>query len=115
VGLPFYGDQSKAPGVYEKARIRLERFARLAAETRLPMILHCPHETAADALSIIVAAGVHGAVFHWHKSDEAATRAIIEAGYFVSITPEIVYRDRDQALARVVPLSRMMVETDGPW
>ena len=54
-------------------------------------------------------------MFHWHKSDEATTRAIIEAGYFISITPEVAYRERDQVLARMVPLDRMMVETDGPW
>ena len=55
------------------------------------------------------------AVFHWHKSDEATTRAILKAGYFISLTPEVVYRDRDQDLAGMVPLDQMMVETDGPW
>lgn len=55
------------------------------------------------------------AVFHWHKSDEATTREIIKAGYFISLTPEVVYRDRDQELAALVPLDQMMVETDGPW
>ena len=60
------------------------------------------------------AAGVRRAVFHWHKSDEATTHAILEAGYFISLTPEVVYRDRDQALARIVPLDHLMVETDGP-
>jgi TatD DNase family protein len=114
VGLPWYGEQARRAEVLERARQILARFAGLANELDLALILHCPHQTASDALSIITAAKVRRAVFHWHKSDESTTRAIIEAGYFISLTPEVAYRDRDQELARLVPLSQMMVETDGP-
>ena len=55
------------------------------------------------------------AVFHWHKSDEQTTRAIINAGYFISLTPEVAYRERDRDLARMLPSNRILVETDGPW
>jgi TatD DNase family protein len=115
VGLPYYGAKARRADVIERARKTLERFAQLATELDLPLILHCPHQTAGEALKIIEAAKVRRAVFHWHKSDEATTRAILDAGYFISITPEVVYRDRDQELAALVPLTRMMVETDGPW
>ncbi len=115
VGLPYYGDLARRDDVRERARKILGRFARLATELDLPLILHCPHQTAAEALSIIEAARVRRAVFHWHKSDESTTRAIIKAGYFISLTPEVVYRDRDQELAALVPFDQMMVETDGPW
>jgi TatD DNase family protein len=89
--------------------------AGLAHELHLPLILHAPHASAAKALQIITEAGAPRAVFHWHKSDEATTRAIIDAGYFISITPEVVYRKRDRELAQIVPLSQLLVETDGPW
>jgi TatD DNase family protein len=115
VGLPYYGEMARRGDVTERGRKILARFADLANELDLPMILHCPHHTASDALRIIKVAGVRRAIFHWHKSDDATTRAILEAGYFISLTPEVVYRDRDQALAAIVPLNRMMVETDGPW
>ena len=115
VGLPWYGEGARQNDVIARARMILERFARLASKLDLALILHCPHKTAAEALKIIHHAKVRRAVFHWHKSDEATTRAIIDAGYFISLTPEVAYRDRDQALARVVPLDQMMVETDGPW
>jgi TatD DNase family protein len=115
VGLPYYGDAARQPAVAARARALLARFAEAAAELDLPLILHCPHETASEALAIIRQAKARRAVFHWHKSDPATTQAIIEAGYFISITPEVVYRERDQALARMVPLSNLMVETDGPW
>ncbi|HYA34257.1 MAG TPA: TatD family hydrolase, partial [Candidatus Binataceae bacterium] len=115
VGLPYYGDASRHPGFVAATRARLARFASEAARFDLALCLHCPHEAASEALRIITRAGVRRAVFHWHKSDQATTRAIIAAGYFISITPEVVYRERDRELARTVPLANLLVETDGPW
>ena len=115
VGLPYYGEMAQREDIIERGRKILGRFAQLATELDLALILHCPHQTAREALMIIKAARVRRAVFHWHKSDEATTRAILEAGYFISLTPEVVYRDRGRALASAVPLDQMMVETDGPW
>jgi len=115
VGLPWYGQNSRREDVIARSRKVLVQFAELATELDLALILHCPHQTAREALKIIQTAKVRRAVFHWHKSDAATTRAILEAGYFISLTPEVVYRDRDQALARIVALDQMMVETDGPW
>jgi TatD DNase family protein len=114
VGLPWYGEQARRAEVVERGRQILARFAELAHELDLALILHCPHQTAAEALSILRAAKVRRAVFHWHKAEETTTRAIIEAGYFISLTPEVAYRDRDRELARLVPFEQMMVETDGP-
>jgi TatD DNase family protein len=115
VGLPWYGERAADANVTAVAKTRLARFARIAAEIDLALILHAPHRRAAEALEIIRDAKVRRAVFHWHKADEPTTRAIIDAGYFISLTPEVAYRQRDQELARMIPANRMLVETDGPW
>jgi TatD DNase family protein len=115
VGLPWYGERAKDAAVLDAAKVTLARFARTAVALNLPLILHAPHERAAEALAIIRDAGVTRAVFHWHKSDEQTTRAIINAGYFISLSPEVAYRERDQDLARMLPTNRILVETDGPW
>jgi TatD DNase family protein len=115
VGLPWYGAPARSDDVMERGRKTLHRFAHLATELDLGLILHCPHQSALEALNIVTTAKVRRSIFHWHKSDDATTRAILKAGYFISLTPEVAYRDRDQELARMVPLDRMMVETDGPW
>ncbi|HUA32128.1 MAG TPA: TatD family hydrolase [Candidatus Binataceae bacterium] len=115
VGLPWYGDSAHDQSVRARMRERLDTMGRLAVELDLPLILHAPHNSAAEALRVIASAGAPRAVFHWHKSDEATTRAIIDAGHFISITPEVVYRERDRDLARIVPLQHLLVETDGPW
>jgi TatD DNase family protein len=115
VGLPWYGERASAAGVLDAAKVTLALFARAAAALDLPLILHAPYARAAEALAIIREAGVMRAVFHWHKSDEQTTRAILNAGYFISLTPEVAYRPRDQDLARMLPPDRILVETDGPW
>ncbi len=115
VGLPWYGIGAGDARARDAATLTLARFAQAAAAMDLPLILHAPHRCAGEALAIIGEAGVTRAVFHWHKSDEQTTRAIIDAGYFISLTPEVAYRERDRDLARMLPANRILVETDGPW
>src|SRR3989441_2894363 len=33
----------------------------------------------------------------------------------VSVTPEVVYRERDREMVAGVPLDALLVESDGPW
>jgi len=54
-------------------------------------------------------------VFHWHKAPADVTRAIVEAGFLLSVTPEIVYRERDREMVELVPLESLLVESDAPW
>jgi TatD DNase family protein len=115
VGIPWYGERAREPERLASAASILARFARAAVDADLPMIIHAPHDSARAALRILTEAKVRRAVFHWHKSDDATTHAILEAGYFISLTPQVSYRDRDQRLAKMVPLGRMLLETDGPW
>jgi TatD DNase family protein len=117
VGLPWYSLEGQADAASLMARGR-ERFARLlalAARFDLPVIVHAPHGAAELALAELRARGIERAVFHWHKASMEVTRAIIDAGYLVSVTPEVVYRDRDRELVEWAPLESLLVESDGPW
>jgi TatD DNase family protein len=115
IGIPYYGPSAAMSRRQALARNTLERCASLAVELDLPVILHAPHESAAAALEIVKRAGLHRGVFHWHKSNEATTGAILDAGFFVSLTPEVAWRERDRQLARFAPLDQIVVETDGPY
>ena len=117
VGLPWYSLDG-APDAAERMARGLERFhrlLRLASRFDLPVIVHAPHGAAVGALEALKTRRVERAVFHWHKAPDDVTRAIVEAGYFVSVTPEVVYRDRDRELVTRVPLDSLLVESDGPW
>lgn len=117
VGLPWYGLEGRADpaAITARARERLARLLALARRLDLPVSVHAPHGAAADALALVVRSGAAPVVFHWHKADPGTTRAIVAAGHFLGVTPEVVYRERDQTLVREVPLSHLLVESDGPW
>jgi TatD DNase family protein len=117
VGLPWYsldsvGDTAAARS---SGRDRLGRLLELAGRFDLPVAIHAPHGAAAEALAMLKARGAERAVFHWHKAPEDVTRAIVDAGYFISVTPEVVYRERDRELVEAVPLESLLVESDAPW
>ena len=117
VGLPWYSlEGASDPGsLIARGRDRLDRLLRLAVRYDLAVALHAPHGAAAPALEALRRHGVERAVFHWHKAPPEVTGAIVEAGYLVSVTPEVVYRERDRELVEQVPLESLLVETDAPW
>jgi TatD DNase family protein len=117
VGLPWYSltDAPDPAGLMNRGRDRLNRLVRLAARYDLPVAVHAPHGAAEGALAVLRRHGIERAVFHWHKAPAEVTRAIVDAGYFVSVTPDVVYRERDRELVEHVPLDSLLVESDGPW
>lgn len=117
IGLPWYSLEG-APDtttIMRRGRERFERLLRLAARYDLPVALHAPHDAAAEALQRLRQHGIERAVFHWHKAPADVTHAIVEAGYLLSVAPEVVYRDRDREMVAAVPLESLLVESDGPW
>ena len=38
-----------------------------------------------------------------------------ENGYYISITPEVVYKEKIQQIVQHFPKEQLMVESDGPW
>lgn len=117
VGLPWYTvrERPDREDLIVAAEPRLQGFLKLARELDLAVVLHAPHETAARALALLQAERVERAVFHWHKAAPEVTQAIVEAGYYISVTPETCYRTRDRDLVAAVPLPSLVIETDGPW
>jgi TatD DNase family protein len=117
IGLPWYSlERAADPAtMMTRGRGRLERLLALAVRYDLPVVLHAPHGAAVTALDALRRHGVDRAVFHWHKAPADVTRAIVEAGYFVSVGPEVVYRERDRELVAAIPLESLLVESDAPW
>lgn len=117
VGLPWYALQDAADPVeiMRRGRENLDRLVGLAARYDLAVVLHAPHGAAAGALEALKRHGIERAVFHWHKGPADVTREIIDAGYYLSVTPEVVYRERDRELVASVPIESLLVESDAPW
>jgi TatD DNase family protein len=117
IGLPHYAllDQRMTQDQAQQRQKFLHALVQAAVRLSLPVVLHTPHAMAAVALDIVQRYQPPGALFHWHKSPPEVTAAICQAGYFVSVTPEVCYRERDQHLVQMVPLANLLLESDGPW
>lgn len=119
VGLPYYkrteawqkGEQFALESYIEL----LETFVKLAKELDKPIVLHAVYEDADIVCDLLEKYSVSRAHFHWFKGSEKTLQRMMENGYFVSFTPDIVYEEEIRALAKMVPIERAMAETDGPW
>ncbi|OKP83605.1 DNAase [Paenibacillus sp. P3E] len=119
IGLPYY---SRAEALERGEAFEVEPYMRLldeqlalAARLDKPVILHAVYEDAVTACDLLEKHGITRAHFHWFKGPEEAVLRMIERGYHISFTPDIVYEPEIQALARRYPPGLVMAETDGPW
>lgn len=117
IGLPHYAllDQRMTEAQARQQEALLHALIKAAVRFNLPVVLHTPHAAAAVALDIVKRYDPPSAVFHWHKSTPETTAAICAAGYYISVTPEVCYRERDRQLVLAVPLANLLLESDGPW
>lgn len=116
VGLPYY-ERDRLFELHNKNEYIyiLEHFLELSVKHNLPVALHAVHDTAETALRLLQKYRIKKAHFHWLKAPKSIVSEIIQQGYVISVTPEVCYRERDQELAKLVPLSQLLIETDGPW
>ncbi|SFE74707.1 TatD family hydrolase [Alteribacillus iranensis] len=115
IGLPHYELGTLPETLAHHAEVFKEYIA--AARTyRLPVALHAVHDKAAVAYDILQEEAPRlPAHFHWLKAPTDVVKKMARAGYFISVTPEVCYRERDQRLAALIPDDQLLIETDGPW
>ncbi|COR99749.1 putative DNAse [Streptococcus pneumoniae] len=42
-------------------------------------------------------------------------KRMMKNGYYISITPDVLHKEKIRKIVSYYPLEYMMVETDGPW
>ncbi|MFA7382187.1 MAG: TatD family hydrolase [Desulfurivibrionaceae bacterium] len=106
---------------YSPRAMQQEHFARqvdLARKLALPLIIH-DREAHADTLAVLRAALPlkAGGVMHCFSGDAAFAEEVLDLGFYISI-PGVVTFPKAQVMqeaVRQVPLSRLLLETDGPF
>ncbi len=87
-------------------------------EDSRPIIVHC-RKAVADLLPRFKTSSIEGDrfVFHCFTETEKDIRLILDFGAMVSFTGVVTYKNAMEvaAAARLVPLDRIMVETDSPY
>jgi TatD DNase family protein len=115
IGLPHY-NFNQLDGPLELYIEVLKQYLYEAHRNQLPVALHAVHDKVETIVSLLQQyCGIPNAHFHWLKAPEHVVNQIVNAGYYISVTPEVCYRTRDQQLARRIPIRQLLIETDGPW
>lgn len=90
----------------------------LALRLDLPLVIHT-RDAAADTIAMIKKCGTRRAVIHCYSEDPAFARELMEwsDGIYFSFSGILTYKRSlpIQETARVLPLNRILVETDAPF
>jgi TatD DNase family protein len=90
----------------------------IAAELQMPVIIHT-REAFEDTMVILdeYAGKLKNAVIHCYGGDKEQTQAVLDRGFYISFTGTVTFK-RSEALrevAKMIPLDRLMIETDCPY
>ncbi|MCP3029153.1 TatD family hydrolase [Halobacillus sp. A5] len=115
VGLPYYLRQEDSSLPLDAYKEILEAFIRKAVQYHKPVVLHAIYDDADVTCDLLEKYSVRKAHFHWFKGSTETLKRMVDKRYYISVTPDCLYKERTQQLIKRYPLELLMVETDGPW
>lgn len=113
-GLDYY----RLTGDLEWQRERFRVHIRAAKECGKPLIIHT-RAASDDTLRILKEEGADavGGVFHCFTESREVARAALDLGFYISMSGIVTFKNAHElkAVAKEVPLDRLLVETDAPF
>ncbi len=117
-GLDYFrteGDPAEVCG-WQRERFRVH--IRAARRSRKPLIVHT-RSASVDTIAILREEGADavGGVMHCFTETWEVARAALDLGFFVSLSGIVTFRNAEslRAVARRMPLDRLLIETDSPY
>lgn len=121
-GLDYYrlGERTVADMAWQRERFRTH--IQAARQLKLPLVIHT-RSASADTLAILREEGEDGSlgsaggVFHCFTETVEVARAALDLGFYISFSGILTFKSaRDlREVAAMVPLERMLIETDSPY
>lgn len=87
----------------------------LALELDLPVIIHTRNSLAETLQVLDVLPSMPRGQFHCFSHDEAGLNEVLERGFHVSFCGNITWSKRVAKLVPLVPIDRILLETDSPF
>ncbi len=117
-GLDYY----RLEGDLEWQRERFRTHIRASRATGKPLIIHT-RAASEDTIRIMqeegagTSAGGAGGVMHCFTESLQVAEAAMDMGFYISFSGIVTFKNAKelQAVARAVPLERMLIETDSPY
>ncbi len=112
IGLDYYKRFSSP----ENQRRLFMNLLDLARQRSLPVIIHC-RQAQEEVINILKDTQLPGGVMHCFSGDEEFLKQVLDLGLYISFTCNLTYKksDRLREIARLVPLERLLLETDAPF
>jgi TatD DNase family protein len=115
IGLDYHYDNSPR-------EVQREVFARqlsMAREMNLPVVIHS-READDETIDILRAewtGATRGGVMHCFGGSQPMMERVVEMGFMVSFAGNVTFKKAEnlRAVARLVPLERLLIETDCPF
>lgn len=111
IGLDFHFVKNTSE--YPAQKKVLEFFFRAAAEQDKAVNLHTKgaEET---ILEMMDDHDIRRAIIHWYSGPLDILEKLVDRGSYFTVGPEVIYSHHIRAIARKVPLERLLTETDNP-
>ena len=91
---------------------------RIAAELNLPVIIHC-RKAFEETLEILEehGTGIDNIVFHCFSGSAEQAKILLKYGFYFSFTGVVTFKNAEKTrkAAGVIPVDRLMLETDCPY
>jgi TatD DNase family protein len=121
-GLDYYRLNGRSIADMEWQRERFRVHIRAARQLRKPLVIHT-RSSSADTLAILReegetgGAGSAGGVFHCFTESMEVARAALDLGFYISFSGILTFKTAQDLrdVAAVVPLDRLLIETDSPY
>lgn len=113
IGLDYYWPDNP-PREFQQQVFR--RQIELALKRDLPIIVH-DREAHQDSLNVVLDYPELRGVFHCFSGSPEMAEILIKRGWYLGIDGPITYKNARRApeVAEVIPLDRIVVETDAPY
>jgi len=114
VGLDYHRPEGKASA--DSQKVVLRQFLTFALEQNLPVIFHC-RDAYGDLITMLADYPDLRGVIHCFTGSAEEAKRFLGLGLLISFTATITYaaNDHQRQAAAVVPLERILLETDSPF
>ena len=113
-GLDYY----RLTGDLSWQRERFRTHIRAANICKKPLVIHT-RNSSADTLKLMAEenADIASGVMHCFTETQAVADAAMEMGFYISLSGIVTFKSAKdlQALAKTIPLNRLLIETDSPY
>ena len=121
-GLDYYRLNGRSIADMEWKRERFRVHIRAARQLHKPLVIHT-RSSSADTLAVLReegedgSVGAAGGVFHCFTESMEVARAALDMGFYISFSGIVTFKTAQDLrdVAAMVPLDRMLIETDSPY